>query len=344
MLFIHFKFKACPRPAFSWQSNYERYDFPFAEINPIWGMWHYPGHYIEKKACFNIDYFCNRYGARDVNREQEGDTNRVIVLGDSFIEGYGIQAADRFSNQLETLLNKPVLNFGCGYFTPTQELLVYENLAAKFSHHTIIIGILPFNDFNEDDSSFHEQDGFVHYQPYFEGGFPNYHLVYREEHLSKSTFNKEGYYALQNQPVEKRRRFLKSFTYWYNLYHYLRATTYNHHQPKTYSGYFDFKEVELKKLSYILSRLKKAAGEREILVLTIPVRQDFERSASGSSPLQTRLKPICNLLDISYIDLLQEFKSLGQNPDSLYLNCDGHWNEKANKMAAQIVLPLLRKQ
>jgi len=344
MLFMHTKFKASPRPSFSWQREYKNYDFPFAEINPVWGMWHYPGHTTARGACFQVDYFCNNYGARDKERIMNSDTNRFIVLGDSFIEGYGIQESDRFSNQLEENSGKPALNFGCGYFTPTQELLVYENLAGKFSHNQVIIGILPFNDFSEDDSSFHEQDGFVHYQPFFEGTFPNYTLMYREDSLSKSTFNKEGYYAIQNSSSQKWRRFLKSFTYWYNLYHYLRATRVANKQPEAYSGYFDFKEKEIQKLSYILGRLKQAAGNREVWVLTIPVKQDFMRSRDGNSPLHNRMLHICDSLNLRYVDLLRAYKKLGEPPESLYLQCDGHWNEKANKLAAQIVLPLLRKQ
>lgn len=344
MLFMRVKFTAAPRPAFSWQANYTRYDFPFAEINPVWGMWHYPGHHVEKKTCFSIDYYCNSYGARDKERPKIADSNRVVVLGDSFMEGYGIQAEDRFSDQLEKISGIPSLNFACGYFTPTQELLVYENLAKNFSHQKVIIGILPFNDFKEDDSSFHEQDGFVHYQPYFEGNYPHYQLIYREKNLTQSTFNKSGYDAIQNRPSEKRSRFLKAYTYWYNLYHYLRATQSRSSAPATFSGYFDVKTSEINKLKYILARLKNAAGNRQILVITLPVKQDFARTTNGNSPLRDQMQAICTTLGLSYLDLLYEFKKSGQIPDSLFLKCDGHWNQKANKLAAQIVLPLLHNQ
>lgn len=342
--FMHFKFRASPRPSFTWHWKYAQYDFPFAEINPIWGMWHYPGHRVEEKSCFKVDYYCNSYGARDVEREQKTDSNRVVVLGDSFMEGYGIQAADRLSNQLEKLTGTPVLNFACGYFTPTQELLVYENLAKKFSHNKIIIGILPFNDLNEDDSSFHEQDGFIHYRPFLEGNFPNYQLIYREDSISKSTFNKSGYEAIQNRPAARWRRFLKANTYWYNLYHYIRAIHARPAQPRSYSGYFDFTKPELEKLNYILGRLKQAAGHREIYVLTLPVKQDFARTKDGNSPLRQRMQLICENLGIHYIDLLYEMNKTNHTPDSLFLECDGHWNQNANKLAAQIIVPLLSKQ
>lgn len=342
-LFMKFKFKSAPRPDFHYTSNYNKYDFPFAEINKDWGMWHYPEKHTESRSCFKIEYSANSYGARDEERERISDTNRIVVLGDSFMEGYGLDTALRFSNQLQSSLGKPVLNFACGYFTPTQEMLVYKKLASNFSHNAVIIGILPFNDFAEDDTSFHEKDGFVHYQPYLVGKFPSYKLIYREDSLSKSTFNKQGYFRLQNSRAEKRKRFMKSFTYWYNLYHYLAAINSRPAQLGKYSGYFDYTSAQIEKLRYILAQIKSTAGNRQVYVVTIPVKQDFDRSENAIPPLPDAMREICKMLKLNYLDLLETYKNSGEDPASLYLECDGHWNEKANKIAAQKVLALLRK-
>ncbi len=341
-LFMKFKFKSAPRPDFHYSSTYNKYDFPFAEINKDWGMWHYPEKHVETRSCFNVEYTTNSYGARDQERQRVGDTNRIVLLGDSFMEGYGLDTSQRFSNQLQSLLHKPVMNFSCGYFTPTQEMLVYQRLASDFSHNAVIIGILPFNDFAEDDTSFHENDGFIHYQPYLVGSYPNYNLMYRADSLYKSTFNKEGYFRLQNSSAEKRRRFLKSFTYWYNLYHYLAAINARPAQMSRYSGYFDYTSAQIEKLTYVLTQIKSIAGNRKVYVITIPVRQDFDRSENAAPPLPEAMREICKMLGLNYLDLLETYKAAGEDPASLYLECDGHWNEKANKLAAQKVLNLLR--
>lgn len=342
-LFMKFKFKSAQRPDFHYTSTYTKYDFPFAEINKDWGMWHYPEKHIESRPCFNVEYAANSYGARDEEREKIADSNRIVLLGDSFMEGYGLDTADRFSNQLQSLVNKPVMNFACGYFTPTQEMLVYKKLASDFSHNAVIIGILPFNDFAEDDTSFHEKDGFVHYQPYLEGSYPDYHLIYREDSISKSTFNKEGYLQKQNTSSEKRNRLLKSFTYWYNLYHYLSALKSRPAQPSDYSGYFDYTSAQIEKLSYILAQIKSIAGTRQVYVVSIPVKQDFIRAKNAIAPLPEAMRDICKMLDMGYLDLLEVYKNSRLDPASLYLECDGHWNEKANRIAAQKVVDLLRK-
>lgn len=344
-VFIKTKFRSAHFPQFSFQYNYTAYDFPIAEINDHWGTWHYPGKYVEKKQCFESVYNINSYGARDKERSRSGDTGRIVLLGDSFMEGYGLNEPHRFSDQLEILAQKEVMNFACGYFTPTQEYLVYKHLASSFDHNTVIIGILPFNDLVEDDTSFHEQDKFVHYQPYFESNGSGYQLIYREDKLSKSTFNKAGYAALQNTAKERLNRFLKEFSFWYNIYQFIRTSKPSvNKMEKPYSGYYDFTEAQLKKLEFILGQLKKTSGARSVIVLTLPVQNDFLRhNGSGIPPLADKLKTFCLANDIGYEDLLGEFAKKVKNPAELYFNCDGHWNEKANQMAAEIVLHLLRK-
>lgn len=344
-VFVKTKFKAAHFPQFSFQYNYTSYDFPIAEINEHWGTWHYPGMYTEKKQCFESVYNINSYGARDKERIQTGDTNRIVLLGDSFMEGYGLNVPYRFSDQLELLSKKEVMNFACGYFTPAQEYLVYKHLAASFTHNTVIIGILPFNDLAEGDTSFHEQDKFVHYQPYFQGDSNGYHLIYREDKLSKSTFNKAGYAAIQNTGKQRMNRFLKEFSFWYNIYQFVKINKPSVNKvSKPYSGYYDFTGDQLNKLEFILRQLRKEASGKRILVLTLPVQNDFLRQKeSGSSPLTNRLELFCRSNNMEYADLLKAFSEKVKQPSELYFTCDGHWNEKANSMAAEIVLHLLRK-
>jgi hypothetical protein len=85
--------------------NYNKYDFPIAELNPYWGVWHYTNSvYTEKRDCIECTYHINSYGARDKERIKEADTNRIIMLRDSFIEGYGMSEEERLSDRLEKQL------------------------------------------------------------------------------------------------------------------------------------------------------------------------------------------------------------------------------------------------
>jgi len=344
-IFIKTKFKAAHFPQFSFQYNYNKYDFTIAELSPAWGTWHYREDHIEKKQCFEAVYHINSFGARDKERIKVADTNRVVFLGDSFIEGYGLNEPDRLTDQLEKLSNKEVLNFGCGYFTPTQEYLVYKNLAKDFTHNTIVIGILPFNDLTEDDTSFHENDKFIHFQPYFQQSDSGYHLIYREDDLSRSTFNKQGYFAMQNTGKQRMARFLKEFSFWYNIYEFTRSNKpVVNATEKPFSGYFDYTRPQLEKLEFILGKLKEAAPGKRVIVVTIPVYNDFLRSGQTKTPsIAGEIAGFCAGHQMEYIDLLPAFAERVKDPSTLYFTCDGHWNALANKMAAEIILPLLRK-
>ena len=344
-IFIKTKFKSAHLPQFSFQYNYNKYDFNIAELSPQWGTWHYKETHTEKKQCFESVYHINSFGARDKERIKNSDTNRIIFLGDSFIEGYGLNEPDRLTDQLEYLTKKEVLNFGCGYFTPTQEYLLYKDLATDFTHNTIIIGILPFNDLDQDDTSFHETDKFVHYQPYFEKNDTSYHLIYRENDLSKSTFNKEGYFAMQNTTKQRTARFLKEFTCWYNIYQFIKTNKPAlNSKEKPFSGYYDYTKQQFEKLAFILGKLKEAAPGKRIIVVTIPVYNDFLRSKESKGvSIADEIKGFCKDNKMDYVDLLPAFAERVKDPSTLYFPCDGHWNATANKMAAEIILSLLGK-
>ena len=342
-IFIKTKFKAAHFPAFSFAYNYSKYDFSIAELNRHWGTWHYREIHTEKKQCFESVYHINEYGARDKSRVKTGDTNRVVFLGDSFMEGYGLNEPERLTDRLEVMCNKEILNFGCGYFTPTQEYLLYKHLAASFTHNTVVIGILPFNDLAEDDTSFHEKDAFIHYQPFFQGTYPDYQLLYREDDLSKSTFNKEGYFAMQNTSRQRADRLLKEFSFWYNIYRFIKSNKPAVNKAeKTYSGYYDHTRLQLDKLKFILGKLKQEAAGKKVIVVTIPVYNDFLRyREEKTASLAKALAGFCAENNMLYTDLLQGFAERVKDPSMLYFTCDGHWNAAANKLAAEIMLPLL---
>src|ERR1700757_1363940 len=79
--------------------NYNNF---WADINPDFGVWHRPnGHFYHQGGCFSVEYTTNSYGARDVERSLHSSRPRTVLLGDSMIEGFGMQTEERLSNLLE---------------------------------------------------------------------------------------------------------------------------------------------------------------------------------------------------------------------------------------------------
>ena len=61
---------------------------------------------------YDVTVRFNQYGFRDSRDLATGTEEDVYVVGDSFAFGWGVEAPERFSNQLEKLIGRPVFNIG----------------------------------------------------------------------------------------------------------------------------------------------------------------------------------------------------------------------------------------
>ena len=67
--------------------------------NTPWGSWHKSNFKDQHSTkCFDVNYSSNNIGARD-NIDYFNDTfkNSIILLGDSFAEGYGVELENTFA-------------------------------------------------------------------------------------------------------------------------------------------------------------------------------------------------------------------------------------------------------
>jgi len=121
----------------------------WADIDPDFGVWHRANvSYTHEKSCFSVTYTSNSYGALDKERSRRSPAPRVVVLGDSMMEGLTLGTPQRLSNRLEEMTGIEHLNFATSQtFGPIQYLLAYETLAKKFDHDLVLVGFLPENDF-----------------------------------------------------------------------------------------------------------------------------------------------------------------------------------------------------
>jgi lysophospholipase L1-like esterase len=313
-----------------------------ADIDPNFGVWH-PANatYRHQHRCFDVTYQANSYGARDIERPRQSSGERVVVLGDSFIEGYGIAAEDRISNRLETATGVPHLNFGTsGDFGTTQYYLLYKTLARQFLHNRVLIGILPANDFFDDDPEFSHAG---RYRPYWTGEYPNYRLTYMVDNLEDSYFR---FHQTVDEPeswYEFIKKLLRRFSYTYCTFlqaiHVMNGTAEEAEVDyTTYSGFYDFTEPQLNRLEYSLERLIALTGDKPVTIFTIPVAQDFERySQAGPAPLSTALEQFSQKYHLKYVDLLP---LMYEHTDwqTYFLSCDAHWNSYGNETATDILL------
>ncbi len=327
------------------------FPFTYADLNTKWGIWHFNKPVKVPYGCLTLECTPNSVGARDREREKISiDSNRFVVLGDSFMEGFGIPVEKRISNIFEKETGREMLNFACPDMGSTQEYLVYKDLASKFSHYSVMMGILPANDFLNDNVKFDSTQRPLRYKPYWKGTYPNMQLTYVTDSLTKSEFTPQAYKKYKSTVQYKGRHILENITCWFNIVYYIvrHKEAVEFVQKKTkgnkgYSGYYDFTEDDFSRLKQSLSGIKQIAKDKTVIIFTIPIRNDFLRYKEQKSipPLVSDLNNYCGANEITYIDLLTTCtKSDLEQYDKLFFDCDIHWNETGNLWAYN----LLRRQ
>lgn len=98
---------------------------------------------------FAVSYRINRLGMRDREFDEQKPpfTTRLLMLGDSFTEGWGVEVGECFAKQLERRLNVDltgtmryeVLNAGTGSFSPMLEYLYLRHRGLKLSPNWVIV-------------------------------------------------------------------------------------------------------------------------------------------------------------------------------------------------------------
>jgi lysophospholipase L1-like esterase len=342
-------FSAIATRVFNLPANLPNYRLPifkpfWSDINPIWGVWHEPhSRYDHVRKCYHAVYTANAYGMRDKEREIQSDKPRVVVLGDSFTEGFGLKRHERWTERLQEATGIDHLNFGnAGIFGPAQYLLLYENLAKKFSHDAVIVGMFPGNDFLDDDIKFGHAAFGHRYRPYFVEKNGGYELVY----YNKNEFGDAPERQKKKSLSRGIRQVFRNFTHTVNVVEYViglirQWTGAKIHGRKfifDYSGYVDYTDTDWHRFTYIFKRLRKAAGERPMLIVLIPRPGDFKYLREGKDfKLQRDLKALIETEPNTYmLDLLPLFAKY-EDWKPYYQICDGHWTPLANRLAAEAI-------
>lgn len=314
---------------------------PFhADISKEWGLWHYGDSVRHQSTCYDALYKRNSYGARDKERQKLSSKNRFIVLGDSFMEGYVIADSLRISNKLEAKTNIEHLNFACGSFGVTQEYLVYHYLARNFSHQNVIIGLLPSNDFIDDNI---DKNGSERYRPYWVGKYPNYKLKYKTSKLEDS----EWYPPNFGKPSKQHLSFKEKFkNFWLDNTHlYYLLTKKNvpitvENATNWTSAFSTFENEEWNRLRYSLEQIQNDANNKKIIVLSFPSIQDLviRKKEGKKMKFSIQMEDLAKKNNWIYIDLLEGFYKQSNDWNSLFLSCDGHFSKEGHQLATDIVL------
>ena len=306
------------------------------DVNPDFGTWHAANaRYRHRRSCFDLTYTSNAYGMRDHAVAMTSQAPRVVVLGDSFVEGWGVKDNARFTDRLSALTGIEHLNFGvAGNFGPTQAFVLYQTLAARFDHGAVILTVLPENDFLDDLPSNQRLRHGAPHRPYLVGSYPDYRVAYPQgswspdKHASWHIKNAVREFWLTFRVADHAVEFAQqTLAYWRKKGDF----------DPLHSFYFDYTGEDFGRLRYAIERIKATAGDRPVLVVTIPIEMDYRRAAAigATPPLRRELNELSARLGITYIDLMERMNDLDR--ERYFLTCDLHWSAAGHEAAAEAI-------
>ncbi len=284
--------------------------------------------------CWDVTYRANSYGARDRERGRASSgLRRHVVLGDSFVEGYGTADGVRMTDRLEAETGEEFLNFGTGgRFGTVQELMLYRSMAVSFEHDDVLLFVLPLNDFIDNDA---RQNDAARYRPY----------------LRRTEHGDQIYYTTRFDSrdldfIGAPTRALNWLSNAVDLVDFSRRV-YERRQPDAHAGpwlsYRGYAAADLDVMAAALRDLGAAAGARRVHVFMIPAQidlDDYKAASPYALPRQLR-DAVSSQGNVGVEDLLPDFIAYAAahqvRMSQFFQACDAHWSLLGNAVAADAV-------
>lgn len=314
-----------------------------------WGAWHVSNStFRHHKVCFDVAMTFNQVGARD-DSFTNLPTTSLILLGDSFAEGFGVVKEETSEHLIEEGLGVSILNFGAaGNFGPLQELLIYEEFK-HLPHQGLIVYVLPANDFTDNDIEVWRNDDQTRYRPYFaptgDPLTPYYFpaAIPRDNFLSTSHGSIKQIlkdYSWSGNALRTFSRLIRGDT------QYAGHDRYNHPKPR-----FFFRDASDKQQSNLISSYEailEAANNKNVLFVLIPVISDIatweSESDRDSYKLSSWYQSVMNFKNRTEqrVEVLNLFEYLPPQTKELFFECDGHWGPLGHAWASEVVMEYIR--
>jgi hypothetical protein len=273
----------------------------------------------------------------------------IVVVGDSFVFGYGVADTEAWPALLaQALPQTSVINLGLIGAGPQQYLRIYETFGIPLRPKVIVVGLLLINDFW--DTAMFDKWVSTHT---------------REHYLLWRSSRSRHYRSTLWHPVASIRNVLLQYSYIYNLAR-------NTYRTWRKGGVIHLEQTDGARLQLVPGMVKNAASMGQ------PARREFQLVLQALVALQTLAhqqgasvlvvmqpakeevylpllsKPVADLgapvrlaLDahgIEYLDLTAAFTQCARTGRPLFFEVDGHINKQGHRLIAYEVLAHLSKQ
>ena len=308
---------------------------------------------VLKRQEFLTHVKINSLGLRDREYafQKPANTERIAVVGDSFVFGYGVELNETFVKLLENKLNKQsnktfeVMNFGTSAYGTEQEYLTIKNDVVLYSPDVIILVFfsndlkdnMKFNLFSVKNNTLIQNPpqkitAILKIRNFISWHSHLYALIYRSVIDNQNLRNLLIKAKLLNPPYKEPSTDFDSLIY-----------------QNSYNADFEY---SMNKTILLLNKIKETSNNHNLrfILLLAPSKEQVDdtemkkyiskmninTSELNATLVQDTIKISLRKSNITIWDLSEQFMENSIN-NTFYYDTDPHWNKKGHELAANII-------
>lgn len=304
----------------------------FTKVDPHVGWYHYPGvsdDMTTEGHDYHLSYNSHGYRVPEHSFEKPDTVRRIILIGDSFVDGSEVGDQEVFSWHLqEQLPCVEVINLGVYGYSTAQELVTLERVGLRYDPDLVLVFTIT-RDFEDNLKNYNEFGPIPRFLPdgdslRFEGtDHPSAREVFRAVTLPVPgrtfLFRHSHLYYLLNRRI-------------YQRFKYDRMRAIRHEQAAALS--LESQRDLYRRLIVRMKGLSEVSGA-EFLPVFIYLRDELvEGRGSPNGELVTDLAAS----GVAALDLYEDLRDAHHNaPSPLYFAEDIHWNPDGHKAVAGLL-------
>ena len=300
----------------------------FWKYDSVLGWAHEPG----QEGTFETPQFrthvrINENGLRDRPHSYEPQNNmqRILVLGDSFAWGYGVEESERFSQLLEESLDIEVINAGVSGYSTDQELLWYQREGIKYETDLVLL-VVAGNDVGDNEQQLVNT---IYYKPKFV--LENGQLVVTGYPVPKTGPKGRLIYSLSQR---------SALTYflvqrYFDLRSLYKKASVNSDQASSPAGGTGTEREPFKLTIALVDEMRDIAESRNAKFMIVATDRWW------NSPSSETYEDFISALRAEGFLVLDVESLPGFDPEEMLIRDDGHWNPSGHEFVAEEIQALI---